>query len=330
MNKDSAPAPDGRVLILAPTGRDAVLAAEALTSAGLRNKICPDMDTLSHEMLSDAAAALIASEALTPSALQCLSITLAQQPPWSDLPLIILTSGGGASGQGRQIETLDPLGIATLLERPLRVSTLIHAVRAALGARKRQYEVRDHLEERSRLEKQLQDEYIKQRLFLRDVLASVTEGRLHLCHSDADLPTRLPDASRPVVLSPTGGLSELRQVAKLAALSQGFAPDRWQDLLTAVGEASMNAAVHGNGGTGRVFAGGQGTVQVWVEDQGQGIDVENLPRAALAKGYTTAGSLGHGMKMMLETADRLWLLTSPSGTTVVIEQDRLPPKPTWY
>ena len=323
---------DGRVLILAPTGRDAALASEALTVAGLRSIVCSDMETLCHEMVSDAAAALIASEALTPPALQCLSIALAQQPPWSDLPLIILTSGGGAAtgGQGRQIEALDPLGIATLLERPLRISTLIHSVRAALGARRRQYEVRDHLEERARLEKELQAEYIKQRLFLRDVLASVTEGRLHLCHSTADLPAQLPIASQPVALSMTGGLSELRHAAKLAALAQGFATDRWQDLLTAVGEASMNTAVHGGGGRGRVFAGGHGTVQVWVEDQGRGIDVENLPRAALAKGYTTAGSLGHGMKMMLETADRLWLLTSPSGTTVVIEQDRLPPKPTWY
>ena len=92
----------------------------------------------------------------------------------------------------------------------------------------------------------------------------------------------------------------------------------------------MNAAVHAGGGEGRVCAGTEGTVQVWVRDYGQGINVENLPRAALSKGYTTAGSLGHGMKMMLESTDRLWLLTSPEGTTVVMEQDRLPPAPTWY
>lgn len=73
-----------------------------------------------------------------------------------------------------------------------------------------------------------------------------------------------------------------------------------------------------------------GTVQVWVRDQGEGINVENLPRAALSKGDTTAGSLGHGMKMMLESVDRLWLLTGPEGTTVVMEQDRLPPPPPWY
>ena len=331
MGLDTTAQSDGRVLILAPIGRDAALAGESLTQAGLRIAVCADIDALCREMSGDAAAALIANEALVPAALARLSEALAQHPPWSDLPLIILTSGGAATmGKGRQIETLTQLGSVTLLERPLRVTTLVHAVQAALGARRRQYEVRDHLEEHIRLEQQLQAEYKKQRVFLRDVLASVTGGRLHLCDTRADLPLPLEAAGDVIPLSASDGLCDLRHAAKEAALSLGFAGDRWQDLLTAVGEAAMNAAVHAGGGQGRVYTGEPGTVQIWVEDEGQGIDVGDLPRAAFSKGYTTAGSLGHGMKMMLESADRLWLLTSPEGTTVVIEQDRLPPKPTWY
>lgn len=331
MGLDTSARPEGRVLILAPTGRDAALAGEALTQAGLRIAVCADISVLCREMQTDAASALIANEALVPIALTQLSEALAQQPPWSDLPLIILTSGGAATtGKDRQIETLALLGSTTLLERPLRVTTLVHAVQASLAARRRQYEVRDHLEEHIRLEQQLQAEYKKQRVFLRDVLASVTGGRLHLCETHADLPPALNSAGDMIPLTPMDGLCALRQTAKEAALAQGFAGDRWQDLLTAVGEAAMNAAVHAGGGQGRVYTGGQGTVQVWIEDQGRGIDVDDLPRAALSKGYTTAGSLGHGMKMMLESTDRLWLLTGPAGTTVVIEQDRLPPKPMWY
>ena len=90
----------------------------------------------------------------------------------------------------------------------------------------------------------------------------------------------------------------------------------------------MNAAVHGGGGQGRV-CGGADTVQVWVEDQGAGIDVASLPQATLEKGYSSAGTLGHGMKLMLSTADRVWLLTGPLGTTVVLEQDRLPHVANW-
>ncbi len=48
-----------------------------------------------------------------------------------------------------------PLGNVTLLERPLRPVTLISAVRSALLARKRQYEVRDHLCERQAAEEAL-------------------------------------------------------------------------------------------------------------------------------------------------------------------------------
>ena len=325
------PHSDGRILILAPVGRDAALSAEALAKAALRPYICANMADLCREMAHDAAVALVANEALTRPALQQLSEALKMQPPWSDLPLVILTSGGTATAEkNRQIAALAPLGIATLLERPLSVFTLVYAVQAALGARRRQYEVRDHLEERAQLERQLQTEYTKQRVFLRDVLASVTGGRLHLCDSRADLPKPLAEATPPIALSLTGGLREVRRAAKRAALDQGFPDDRWQDLLTGVSEAAMNAVVHAGGGQGRIFSGNSGTVQVWVEDQGRGIDMEDLPRAAFAKGYTTAGSLGHGMKMMLESTDRLWLLTSTDGTVVVMEQDRQPPKLTWY
>ena len=64
-----------------------------------------------------------------------------------------------------------------------------------------------------------------------------------------------------------------------------------------------------------------------VEDQGGGIAVENLPRATLSRGFSTKATLGHGLKMMIETADRLYLLTGPSGTTVVLEQERDKPHP---
>jgi len=323
--------PNERVLILAPTGRDAALASEALAGAGLSAEVCAEMEALCREMTAGVAVALIASEALALEPLRLLQEALARQPPWSDLSVIILTSGGREpSAQGRLAGALDALGNTTLLERPLRVATLVHAAQAALGARRRQYEVRDHLEEHLRLEEKLQAEYQKQRVFLRDVLASVTGGRLHLCDAGADLPAPLPLSGEAIPLSQTGGLFELRHAAKRAALAEGFADERWQDLITAASEAAMNAAVHAGGGEGRVYTGRNGIVQVLVRDRGQGIDVENLPRAALSKGYTTAGSLGHGMKMMLESVDRLWLLTGLEGTTVVMEQDRLPPPPQWY
>ena len=183
--------------------------------------------------------------------------------------------------------------------------------------------------ERAQMEGERREAASRQQTFLREVLASVTEGKLLLSNSSAPLPAPLTPVGEAIPLTREAGLWELRRRAQGAAQEAGHSDSRQFDLITAASEAGMNAIVHGGGGTARVFVGDRGTVQVRVEDSGRGIAVENLPRAALARGFTTAGSLGHGLKMMLETADHLYLLTGAEGTTAVIEQEREPPLPTW-
>ena len=90
----------------------------------------------------------------------------------------------------------------------------------------------------------------------------------------------------------------------------------------------MNAVVHAGGGAAHIHT-DMGKVQVWIEDAGRGIDINHLPNATLGRGFTTAGSLGHGFFMMLNFADRIYLLTGPDGTTVVLEQYQTPPEPAW-
>ncbi len=178
------------------------------------------------------------------------------------------------------------------------------------------------ISERKRAEAEMRRGAARQRAFLRDVLASVSEGHLLLCQTPQDLPPALPPFGEPIAISMQGGLVDLRARSLAACRSVGISEERGYDLLTAASEAGMNAAVHVGHGTAQVFADTErGTVQVWVRDQGAGISVENLPHATLKKGYTTAGTLGHGMKMMLQTADRLFLLTGSAGTTVVLEMD---------
>ena len=187
--------------------------------------------------------------------------------------------------------------------------------------RKQQEAERDHLLQ------EIQANTQRQRTFLRDVLASVTDGRLLLCDTDADLPGPLVPLGRPVILSPEGGLRELRHLALDAA--EGMAEERRHDLVTAVSEAGMNTVTHGGGsGTGWVSVGTDGAVQVRVEDQGGGIALASLPRATLARGFSTKASLGHGFKMM-QQVDRVYVLTGPGGTTVVLEQERDRPPAAW-
>jgi signal transduction histidine kinase/CheY-like chemotaxis protein len=134
---------ENRVLILAPTGRDAILASQILGDMGLFCRACADEADLCREIAEGAAVAILAEEALHPWTVNSLLSALGRQGPWSDLPLIVFTRGERSSES--ILEALGPLGNATILERPVRVSTLVSAVKAGMRARRRQYEVRDLL-----------------------------------------------------------------------------------------------------------------------------------------------------------------------------------------
>ena len=71
----------------------------------------------------------------------------------SDFPIVVLTGGGiSTAATEHAVRSRAPLGNVSLLKRPLRPATLISSVRTAIGARQRQYEIRDHLFERQQAE----------------------------------------------------------------------------------------------------------------------------------------------------------------------------------
>jgi signal transduction histidine kinase len=140
-----------RVLILAPSGRDSALVARGL--AGSYTEVCADAEDLLARLEAGAGVALVAEEALSEQAVQRLGELLRRQPSWSDVPLVVLTGSGEAPPAGLAIlRALEPTANIMLLERPVRAVTMLSAVRAALRARRRQYEVRDHLAEREAVE----------------------------------------------------------------------------------------------------------------------------------------------------------------------------------
>ena len=146
-----------RVLVLAPTGRDTPLACAALSSHGVRAEPCRGMEELCSEIGKGAGAALIAQESLTLPALDQLVKVLSKQPAWSDFPVIILTTAETRNSQFSAFKTLTAVGNYTLIERPLRIVTLISVAYAALKARRRQYEIRDSLEAMRENEERLRD-----------------------------------------------------------------------------------------------------------------------------------------------------------------------------
>lgn len=145
----SKPESDGqalRVLILAPTGQDGSLAAGILANAGLASEPCADLYDFCAKLHGDSGAALVAEEALTADTVSVLSAALDRQPAWSEIPLFLLTTPGQVTlARQRLLRLVEVLRNVTFLERPVRVMTLVSTVRAALAARRRQYEVRDLL-----------------------------------------------------------------------------------------------------------------------------------------------------------------------------------------
>ena len=148
---------ESRVLVLTPTGRDSTLACQLLTATDLPCHACADADELFRELAAGAGAVILADEALRPDVLGSLLDVLEHQPPWSDLPLIVFTRGGETGEQ--VLERVLPLGNATILERPVRLTTLLSAVKAALRARRRQYEVRDLLHRQAEADRR-KDEFL--------------------------------------------------------------------------------------------------------------------------------------------------------------------------
>jgi two-component sensor histidine kinase len=148
---DRADSDQMRVLVLAPAGRDAAVTASVLSEDGLSRETCHSMDELCERIGQGAGAAIVAGEALGPAALDLLARYLRKQPPWSDFPLVLLIGGRSKAVVSRILEAVGTAGSVTLLERPMMREALVSAVRVALRGRRRQYEIRDHLERQNLL-----------------------------------------------------------------------------------------------------------------------------------------------------------------------------------
>jgi len=133
-----------RVLLRTATGKDSALATTVLERAGIRAHACASVAELARELDQGAGVMLIAEEALSDPAFRHVIVSLQKQPAWSDLPVLLLARTGAASMQ--VVDAMEMRANFTVIERPLRIFSLISSVRTALRARARQYELRAVME----------------------------------------------------------------------------------------------------------------------------------------------------------------------------------------
>jgi signal transduction histidine kinase/CheY-like chemotaxis protein len=132
-----------RAVILAPTGRDAAVAAALIQEAGFYANIAGDLAALMHEVEAGAGLAVVADEAIKTADLRSLVNWLNDQPPWSDFPIVLLTHQGGGPERNPDAARLgQALGNVTFIERPFHPTTLVSIVGSAVRGRRRQYQTR--------------------------------------------------------------------------------------------------------------------------------------------------------------------------------------------
>jgi signal transduction histidine kinase/ActR/RegA family two-component response regulator len=147
-----------RVLVFAPIGRDGPASAELLRSAGLETTICPDLPALIVEIGTGAGAVFLAEEGLFGRDMTPLTQWIDDQPAWSDLPFIVLTSHQEQPAViAWRRNVVSTLRNVSLLERPIQRITLISAIQSALRARRRQYEVEALIRAREQAAQELEE-----------------------------------------------------------------------------------------------------------------------------------------------------------------------------
>ena len=194
---------DQRALVWA-VGRDGPLTCGFLAEEGLDTLACRSIEELCSELLRGAGVVIIAGELLSTEAVTQLCACIARQPPWSDIPIIVVA---GAHDEGAAPLTLfEDLGSVAVLHRPLSLDTLGSGVRAALRARRRQYQVRDLLLQREEAERRREEFLAMLAHELRNPLAPIRTGLQVLRLSDSkDMTAR----THAIIERQVGNLSRL-------------------------------------------------------------------------------------------------------------------------
>ena len=135
-----------RVLILTPTGRDAALAEGLLNRSGLSCYVCSNQEELRREIAKGAGCVLMAEEALPHDRAVTWDDLFGPEPPWSQLPIMLLLARGHAQKDLALLRTIEKRPSIGFIERPAQKRSLISALKNAIEARRLQYAIRDALD----------------------------------------------------------------------------------------------------------------------------------------------------------------------------------------
>jgi PAS domain S-box-containing protein len=298
-------------LILAPHGRDAVVAEAMLREAGLEASIVADIPGFVRALRGGAGFAIATEEALRGADLRDVAGFIADQAEWSDFPFIVLTArGGGLERNPGAVRLLETLGNVTFLERPFHPTTLVSLARAARRARLRQYEARARLDDIHAGQERLR--------------VALTAGGLGAW--TMDLETEALDTSPE---------------SKAHYGRRADEPFSFDDLLAAIhpdDRPGMRAAVDRSLSTGAAYDVSYRVIWPdgslhWVQVNGQlehdargrvrrmvGVSQDATPRRRVQSHQAALIALGDGLRQMTDPAEMSYLAAEIIGTTLGVSR----------
>lgn len=177
----SLPSYDERVLLVAPTRRDADVTCRALSVVGVSCTVCTSLADLVGHIDAGVGALMLTDRILADPHLDALLEALHRQPSWSSVPTVFLAQDRERAPTAQR--GFDRLRNVTVLDRPASMRSVISAVEASLRGRRWQYQIRDQWVAQGRAEAQLRqadqrkDEFLATLAHeLRNPLAPIANG----------------------------------------------------------------------------------------------------------------------------------------------------------
>lgn len=171
--------------------------------------------------------------------------------------------------------------------------------------------------QRHQAEQALQEAEQHRQEFYRRTIYAATDGKLIICEKE-EIDTIAGSAIASWDISDKDSLRIMFSDVKKIAREQGMEEMQIPYLMGCVVESAVNATKHAGAGHASLHRTDCGLL-FKVSDNGPGIGALSLPDVALTKGYSTAGTLGMGYKIIIDSARKVYLATGPDGTTVAAE-----------
>ncbi len=226
------------------------------------------------------------------------------------IPVIALIE----SGLLTDIDFISQCGFDVCVPVPLDTDSFCRWVLGALNIKNRMNEIKQY-----ECNELANNNIRKVREVYRDVILAVTQDKLRLILEPDELPARQEHLKvSEMSITEVEDLVVSKQMLEDCLIKSGWGKSRVFDVVVSVSEAISNVLKHAGRGT-MIIYNLQDYYQVWVCDNGKGIEFSDIPKSALQKGHSSKNSLGMGFYIMMELADKLYLYTHTGGTVIVMD-----------